>query len=227
MTSQTKSKTDKGKSALAAAAPVHRSRVRTRNALLVAGQRLFATKPLEGVSIDDIVAAADVAKGSFYNHFTDKEGLADAIVELVQRDFEHEIALANDNVADAASRITRALAVMINYARLHPDRFQAMLNLTKRHTNPEAPLNAGVASDIRSGLKSKRFNALTVETGVLVVLGLISITVNHLMMSESSTPPRELASEMGAAILRALGMSADESARVARQACADLLTRGR
>ena len=224
MSSKTKGKTDQRKSAAPPPARVHRARVRTRNALLEAGQRLFATKPLEGVSIDDIVAAADVAKGSFYNHFPDKEGLAGAIVEFVQQDVEQEIALANGNVADAASRVTRALAVIINYAQCHPDRIQAMVNLTKRRTNPEAPLNAGVASDIRSGLRSGRFSAVTLEAGVLVVLGLISVTVHHVMTAEATTRPKELAGQMGAAILRSLGMPADESSRVARQASADLLT---
>ena len=59
-----------------AARQVDRRRVRTRAALLRAGASLFATRSVDGVSIDDIVAAADVAKGSFYNHFPDKEALA-------------------------------------------------------------------------------------------------------------------------------------------------------
>lgn len=53
-----------------------RRRQRTRAALLEAGRRLFAARSVEAVTIDDIVAAADVAKGSFYNHFTDREALA-------------------------------------------------------------------------------------------------------------------------------------------------------
>ena len=65
-----------------------RRRMRTRSALMGAGQRLFAEKNIDGVTIDEIVDAADVAKGSFYNHFDGKESLADAIVELVQADCE-------------------------------------------------------------------------------------------------------------------------------------------
>ena len=52
---------------------VDRRRERTRAALMRAGQVLFATRSVDAVSIDDIVAAAEVAKGSFYNHFPDKE----------------------------------------------------------------------------------------------------------------------------------------------------------
>ena len=90
-----------------------RRRQRTRSAIITAGQRLFAVRALESVSIDDIVAAADVAKGSFYNHFDHKEGLADTIVDVVQGDVEFHISVANRDIADAAVRVTRALAVVM------------------------------------------------------------------------------------------------------------------
>ncbi len=50
-----------------------RRRLRTRTALLHAGRALLAVRDIDAISIDEIVAAADVAKGSFYNHFADKE----------------------------------------------------------------------------------------------------------------------------------------------------------
>ena len=48
---------------------------RTRAALVAAGQRLFCERPVDAVAIDDIVQAADVSKGSFYNHFPDRDAL--------------------------------------------------------------------------------------------------------------------------------------------------------
>ena len=55
---------------------VDRRRARTRAALLKAGRTLLASRDVQGLSVDEIVAAADVAKGSFYNHFTDKDMFA-------------------------------------------------------------------------------------------------------------------------------------------------------
>ncbi len=45
---------------------------RTRAALIAAGRRLFCERPVDAVAIDDIVQAAEVSKGSFYNHFDDR-----------------------------------------------------------------------------------------------------------------------------------------------------------
>ena len=41
---------------------IDRRRIRTRAALLRAGQALFAERSVDGVSIDDIVAAAEIYK---------------------------------------------------------------------------------------------------------------------------------------------------------------------
>ena len=65
-----------------------RRRARTRAALLQAGQTLFAAQSVDAVSIDDIVLTADVAKGSFYNHFPDQEGLAREIAVAVRAEAE-------------------------------------------------------------------------------------------------------------------------------------------
>jgi AcrR family transcriptional regulator len=197
---------------------VDRRRQRTRSAIIAAGQQLFAARPLEGVSIDDIVEAADVAKGSFYNHFDDKEGLADTIVELVQGDCEHHVFVANQDVEDAAARVARALAVMVRYAHDHPDRLQAMLSLSNRSTNVKAPLNAGVTHDIRVGLETDRFKGVTVESGVLIVIGLISVAVDFLSGPDVATPPTQVVAEMGAALLRALGVEPDQALHVAAEA---------
>jgi AcrR family transcriptional regulator len=194
-----------------------RRRQRTRSAIIMAGQQLFASRPLEGVSIDDIVEAADVAKGSFYNHFDDKEGLATTIIELVQGDCEHHVFVANQDIDDASSRVARALAVMVRYAHDHPDRLQAMLALSNRRTNVKAALNAGVAHDIRIGLDTGCFKGVTVESGVLIVLGLIGVAVDFLSGAEVAIPPAQVVAEMGAALLRALGVDFERAPIIAKE----------
>lgn len=56
------------------------SEVRRRE-LLDAGEALVLRKGIAGTSIDDIVAAADVAKGTFYLYFAGKEALLEALRE--------------------------------------------------------------------------------------------------------------------------------------------------
>ena len=64
---------------------------KTRAALVAAGRKLFCEHPIDAVAIDDIVREAGVAKGSFYNHFTDREALARAVTALIRADVEHAV----------------------------------------------------------------------------------------------------------------------------------------
>jgi AcrR family transcriptional regulator len=70
---------------------------RTRSTLLRTGRRLFAQRGYDGVSAEEIVAAAKVTRGALYHHFAGgKEGLFRAVVEDVMREVKDRLA------ADAA-----------------------------------------------------------------------------------------------------------------------------
>lgn len=47
----------------------------TRNRIIECARQLFNRKGLSEVSIDDIMAAADLTRGGFYNHFASKDEL--------------------------------------------------------------------------------------------------------------------------------------------------------
>lgn len=201
-----------------------RKRLQTRRVIMDAGQQLFAERPMDGVSIDQIVNAADVSKGSFYNHFDDKQQLANAIFELIQGDLEFRIMTANRAVADPAERVARALGVTLHYGFVHPERVQAILSLSERRTVADSPLNAGVAADVKAGLDSGRFNHIGLEEGVLLVLGTFIVTLRHVTGSSTQRPVAELAVRMAEAILRGLGVAFDDAALVARHVADTLST---
>lgn len=54
-------------------------RAATRGSVIDAAEKLFALKGIEAVTIDDIVAEANVARGSFYYNFQSKEQVVLAI----------------------------------------------------------------------------------------------------------------------------------------------------
>lgn len=64
-------------------APVRRRRGDTRERLLTAGARLFATNGYHGVSVEDLAAAVGVKGPAVYKHFASKEAvLAAMLVEI-------------------------------------------------------------------------------------------------------------------------------------------------
>jgi TetR/AcrR family transcriptional regulator, transcriptional repressor for nem operon len=53
----------------------------TRHRLIAAASRQFARRPYSMVSLDDILAEAELTKGAMYFHFSSKQALAVAIVD--------------------------------------------------------------------------------------------------------------------------------------------------
>jgi AcrR family transcriptional regulator len=101
--------------------------LRTRAALIEAGADLLAQRPIDAIPINDIVQAAGVAKGSFFNHFDDKDAFAAAIATEVREDLEARVAAANQDVADPAARVVRGMATFIHFALVDPKRTRIML----------------------------------------------------------------------------------------------------
>jgi AcrR family transcriptional regulator len=202
---------------------VDRRRVRTRSALLRAGAALFATRPVDAVSIDDIVAAADVAKGSFYNHFEDKDALARAIAEEVRGGVEALAAEVNEGVADPAERVARALCGFVRQAAEQPVAVRAMMRLFQGAAVPDAPMNRGVRADIKAGLAAGRFDGVALESGVLMAVGVVQMAVSRAL--EGRSRPAALASDLAFGLLRGLGLNAREARAVADRAAADVLGR--
>lgn len=201
---------------------IDRRRARTRAALLQAGEALFAARSVDAVSIDDIVLAADVAKGSFYNHFPDKEALARDVAGLVRAEAEAEVDEANAGVVDPAVRMARAQAVFIRFGVERPDRARAMMRLFGGAVLPEAPLNRGVRADVEAGLAAGRFRGLTVEGGVLLAMGAAGAAVSRVLEANAPCDAAALSAELGFALLRGLGVAEDEARNLAAAAATDI-----
>jgi len=89
--------------------PVHP----TRAALLDAALRLAEDQGLGPVSVNDIVAEAGVAKGTFYVHFVDRSALVIAIHQRFYDDLEATMAVAVAGMAPGPERlITGSLAYL-------------------------------------------------------------------------------------------------------------------
>lgn len=58
-----------------------RRRLQTRRALLAAAKKVFAEQGVDGSTVSDITNVADVAHGSFYNHFVKMDDLVAEVAE--------------------------------------------------------------------------------------------------------------------------------------------------
>ena len=194
-----------------------RRRLYTRGAILEAGVTLFAKRAVDAVSIDDITAAADIAKGSFYNHFEDKDDLAREITRAVRSEVEERVGAANRDIVDPAVRVTRALCVIVLFGLESPQRAHALLRLHAGATLPNTPSNRGVRADLEAGVKSSRFSHFAVQTGLMAILGTVQIALSRALDASIPDITKSDIEDLAAFLLRGLGLSPAAAAKAARE----------
>ncbi|OBG29096.1 hypothetical protein A5672_03430 [Mycobacterium alsense] len=84
----------------------------TRHRLLAAASRQFADRPYSMVSLDDILAEAELTKGAMYFHFSSKHALALAIIDGLTE-------MSQAAVSELLSRKMSGLETLIDLVFVH------------------------------------------------------------------------------------------------------------
>ena len=196
---------------------------RTRIALLTAGRRLFCERPVDAVAIDDIVQAAEVSKGSFYNHFPDRDALVREVTAEIRSEVEQAVGRANGGIEDPAHRMARAVCVYLRYAVDDPERAGVLVRMHSGHTSISTPLNKGLVDDVAAGLARGRFAVATTESAVLYVLGVAQLALIRVTQEPTAAFAVSLAQQMCALLLRGLGVPGHEPEAIAAQAADEIV----
>jgi AcrR family transcriptional regulator len=198
----------------------------TRDALLRAGRSLFAVEAVDAVSIDAVVAAAGVSKGSFYNHFPDRNALADCVAGDIRAELHAEVERANAGEADAARRMARAVCVFFRYAATDPEGAAALARIHGANIATASPHNAPLVGDIHDGLTDGRFHIPTLDSGVVLVIGVVQAGMLSILQEPGTALAVAKAQQLGMLILRALGVEAQEAERIAAQSAEQIVRSG-
>jgi AcrR family transcriptional regulator len=150
---------------------------RTRQALIEAGFELLAERPIDAIAIDEVVARAGVAKGSFFNHFTDKPGFGNAIAEQVRRELESRVDAANLGVTDPVMRIAGGMKVGVQFALTERKHAIVMLRGLDVSTAIDHELNRGIRADIEALSASGLTRPEARTSGVRFWLGLCQVAM--------------------------------------------------
>lgn len=193
---------------------------RTRLALLEAAQRLFSTRSINGVSIDDIASEADVAKGSLYNHFESKEALADELFRMVRSHVADQLASALDPAVPPPERLVRGSFTILRFAHDHPESAAALLKLSPELLAGSEPLNLRAREIVVEGMQTGDFKGVPVESATLLVIGTSLVMLQDSLHRQKSV--KRLVAKMiplMASVLRGLGVE-DETASMAAKSAA-------
>lgn len=204
-----------GTSALPSSHPVgyFRKREKTRTKLLDAAKRVMAGKGVEGTTIAEIAAAADVAPGTFYNYFTTREEILDAVATSLVEEFRAVIAAIQRTVDDPAERIS--VAVRLFLERVRGD---ALWGWFMARYGPSLPILRDQTREIirerivAQGLARKRFRLPSTRVVGDLITGTTVTALRSILEGRVSV---DVAPEVAELILRGLGVPLDEAHEIA------------
>jgi AcrR family transcriptional regulator len=152
-----------------------------REQLIDVGRRLFAERGLEGTSIEEIAARADVSKPVVYEHFGGKEGLYAVVVD---REVERFLAMATRLLEgeDKMEKFEVAAVELLRYIQDNSDGFRILV----RDSNPSsgsgtyASLISEIASQVEyllgDVLKSRGYDPKLAPMYAQMLVGMVAFT---------------------------------------------------
>lgn len=188
----------------------HRPRVaaqrrqRMRSRLLSSALQLVAAKGPSSTSIDDVIAAAGVSRGTFYKYFPSPEALVQELALEVAKDLVYLADPVVQQRDDPAERVARGIRLVCRLALHHPLAAAFLVQLGWPDTQGPNLLLAFVRRDIEEGLKRGRFRAMPLPLALNMVSGAV-IGAIHCMLKPGCKP--DFAEMTAAAALRALGVA--------------------
>jgi AcrR family transcriptional regulator len=184
----------------------------TRARLLDSALRMFGRTHGRNTRIEDICAAAGVARGTFYTYYKGLEPLLQELSRQLTLDFNREVHVALRKLPDAVERTSAAIRYFLHATVAYPRWGWALVNSSVgRHLYGAALARLALAS-IQEGIDTGEFRLPGAEVGRDIVLGAgfaASIT-----LLRGSTPP-DYAEQVARQLLIGLGVSGSKARRVA------------
>jgi AcrR family transcriptional regulator len=136
---------------------VARRRARTRRRILEVAEALVRERGVEGVTIDDITEAADIARASFYHHFDSKHDLLVPVARAHTRSLNRRIDRLIENLADPAEVVAVGLRHSLRGFVDDPLCAWFILYSGLPHDRLREGIGESAARDLERGVSTGRF----------------------------------------------------------------------
>ncbi|MEN0061322.1 MAG: TetR/AcrR family transcriptional regulator [Myxococcota bacterium] len=197
-----------------------RRKRRTRGRLLQAGFILVANRGIDAVSIQEITDAADVAFGTFYNHFPSKEAIYDAIVDEFLEDFGNALDEIGADISDPPEVVALSIRHTLRRSEQDPDWGRLLLREGFSLASMARGLGPRLKRDIEQGLAAGRFATADPSLAVLsaggTVLAAIAAQLHAPRLAKLDMETDHLPERTASAVLRALGVPKAEADNLAQ-----------
>jgi AcrR family transcriptional regulator len=177
-------------------------RDRTRAVLVEAALHVFARMGPDAPNVDDFIAEAGVARGTFYNHFDGREDLLVAVATLAAEQMEAE-RMRSQGVADPAERMACALRIYIRKAAADAPWGWVIVRIALVAAPLGPAMRANLQKDLADGIAAGRFVVPSLQAAQDLVLGAGIMGMRTVLRGEAEATHAETVAQM---VLQALGV---------------------
>lgn len=197
--------------------PLSPRAARTRSALLSAGLALLAERPIDAIAIDEVVALAGVAKGSFFNHFVDKQRFASAVEREIRLEIEAWVSVVNTDTHDPLERLAGGMIAAAAYSAAKTSQTIIVARTSRGLALEGHPINAGLLNDLRHAKAEGLVELPSERGGLLFWLGCCQALMGSIVESRGNVSTcQELLQDMLVLGLRGLSAPQDRFAAVVK-----------
>jgi AcrR family transcriptional regulator len=190
-------------------------RAKTRTQLMEAARALYAERPLEAVTVDELVAAAAVAKGTFYVHFDSLAELQTAVADELAREFDELLQPRRLTIADPVERIAAGCAAFVSEAIGNPAWGALVARGATSIPNFADVARARVFEDICKAAADGRLDAVTPALAVEFVFGVVLQAMRA--AAEGRLAPTQTR-DVVAGVLRTIGVAPEQAQEISHRA---------
>jgi AcrR family transcriptional regulator len=202
-----------------------RRSVRNRRALLNAAEKLIAEKGVERATIDEITETADLAKGTFYHYFSDKNEIAGELAVTIRREIRDQVGVAEEGIDDPAGQVVAGIAVCLRAAAISPTRAGVLSRMYSLWLTPDANKEFLLFKDLEVGYRTRRFSAGDLPVAVVLTVGAVQAGIVRALQLGDRDAIRKLTLSLSESVLRGLGVKGSEARAVAARGVARVFDR--
>jgi AcrR family transcriptional regulator len=193
-------------------------RERTRKKILEAAFGLIGNEKGLTVRIEEICAAAEISRGTFYNYFTSLEQLFEILAIELSHDLNRALVSTFDETQSHAQGANAAIQHYLDYARRDPAWAWAMVHLSAFGPSFGAEAWDACYRAIEKGIEAQEFDVPNATVGRDIMTGTVLATVRTTLRGGRSQP-RVIAHHL----LRALGVPDARAREIAETPLRDIV----
>lgn len=183
-------------------------RARMRQTLVEAALLVFAEKGVDASVIDDVITAASVSRGTFYNYFRTNTELLIAANEELGNELVRHIEENVGSLPSPAARLVIGIRLYFDMARRFPLLAQFLARVGPQAAVPSNLLYTYLPVHLAAGMKCREFVRMPVLAALDIIVGSGMLAVARISAGEADD---EYLDACLLALMRSLGYPSDRA----------------